>query len=94
MAPAGPAAEAASIESARASSHAALVHSYVILGISGGFMPVLLPVVVAAISRPVRSLTRTMTDLVAGDMTAEVTGQDHRGEFGDMARASPTRPNS
>ncbi len=50
-------------------------------------MLVLLPVVVAAISRPVRSLTRTMTDLVSGDMTAEVTGQGHRDELGDMARA-------
>jgi methyl-accepting chemotaxis protein len=84
---AGRAAEAASIQSARGSSYAALVRSYWILGISGGFMLVLLPVVVAAISRPVRSLTRTMTDLVSGDMTAEVTGQGHRDELGDMARA-------
>ena len=83
----GRATEAASIQSARGSSHAALVRSYWILGISGGFMLVLLPVVVAAISRPVRSLTKTMTSLVDGDMTAEVAGQDHRDELGDMARA-------
>jgi methyl-accepting chemotaxis protein len=83
----GRTAEAASIQSARGSSHAALARSYWILGISGVFMLVLLPVVVAAISRPVRSLTRTMTELVNGDMTAEVTGQGHRDELGDMARA-------
>ena len=83
----GRSAESASIQSARGSSHAALVRSYWILGISGVFMLVLLPVVVTAISRPVRSLTRTMTELVNGDMTAEVTGQDHRDELGDMARA-------
>ena len=84
---AGRAAEAASIRSARGSSHAALVRSYWILGVSGVFMLVLLPIVVAAISRPVRSLTRTMTQLVNGDTTAEVSGQDHRDELGDMARA-------
>ncbi len=83
----GRAAEAASIQSARGSSHAALVRSWWILGVSGVLMLVLLPIVVAEISRPVRSLTRTMTDLVNGDMTAEVTGHGNRDELGDMARA-------
>jgi methyl-accepting chemotaxis protein len=81
------AAEAASIQAARSSSHAALVRSEWISGLSGIVMLVLLPIVVAAISRPVRALTRTMTDLAAGDMTAEAAGQDHHGELGDMARA-------
>jgi methyl-accepting chemotaxis protein len=80
-------AEAASIQAARDSSHASLIRSYWIFCISGLIMLVLLPVVVTAISRPVRALTRTMTALVAGDMTAEVTGQEHRDELGGMARA-------
>ena len=50
-------------------------------------MLILLPVVVAAIARPVRALTRTMTELAAGNLDAEVGGQDHRDELGDMARA-------
>jgi len=81
------AAEAASIAAARGSSHAALVRSYWIFGGSGLVMLVLLPWVVAAISRPVRALTRTMNGLAAGDMNAEAAGQEHRDELGDMARA-------
>ena len=50
-------------------------------------MGVLLPLVVAAIARPVRALTRTMNELAAGDMLAEVSWQDNRDELGDMARA-------
>jgi methyl-accepting chemotaxis protein len=80
-------AEAASIRAAGGSSHAALVRSYWILGVSGLVMLVLLPVVVTAICRPVRALTRTMTELAAGHMEAEAAGQDHRDELGDMARA-------
>jgi methyl-accepting chemotaxis protein len=79
--------EAASIQAARASSHAALVRSYWICGLSGMVMLLLLPAVVAAISRPVRALTRTMTELAAGNMAAEGAGHDHRDELGDMARA-------
>ena len=84
---AGRAAEAGAIQAARASSHAALIRSYWIFSLSGMVMLVLLPVVVTAISRPVRALTRTMTELVAGNMAAEAAGQDHRDELGDMARA-------
>ena len=50
-------------------------------------MAILLPVVVAAIGRPVRALTKTMTELAAGNMAAEIAAQDHRDELGDMARA-------
>ena len=50
-------------------------------------MLILLPMVVAAIGRPVRALTRTMTELAAGNMAAEIGAQDHRDELGDMARA-------
>jgi methyl-accepting chemotaxis protein len=84
---AGRAGEATSIQGARGSSRAALVRSYWIFGVSALVMLVLLPVVVAAISRPVRALTRTMTELAAGNMEAEAVGQDHRDELGDMARA-------
>ena len=50
-------------------------------------MLILLPMVVAAIGRPVRTLTRTMTELAAGNMAAAIGAQDHRDELGDMARA-------
>ena len=50
-------------------------------------MLILLPIVVAAIARPVRALTRTMSELAAGNMAAEVAGQQHRDELGGMARA-------
>ena len=50
-------------------------------------MLILLPVVVTAIGRPVRALTRTMTELAAGNLDAEAVGQDQRDELGDMARA-------
>ncbi len=50
-------------------------------------MLILLPVVVAAITRPVRALTRAMTELAAGNMATEVDGQDHCDELGGMARA-------
>ena len=64
-----------------------MIRSYWIVGASGLLMLILLPVVVAAIARPVRALTRTMTELAAGNMAAEVVGQDHRDELGGMARA-------
>ena len=81
------AAEAAALQAARVSSHAALIRSYWIVGGSGIVMLILLPVVVGAIARPVRALTRAMTQLAAGDMEAEAVGQDHCDELGDMARA-------
>jgi methyl-accepting chemotaxis protein len=81
------AAEATSVQAVRHSSHAGLIRLYWILGSSGLVMLILLPVVVAAIARPVRVLTRTMTELAAGNMAAEATGQDSRDELGDMARA-------
>ena len=81
------AAETAAVRAARASSHAALIRSYWIVGGSCAVMLILLPVVVSAIVRPVRALTRAMTQLAAGDMAAEIVGQDHRDELGDMARA-------
>jgi methyl-accepting chemotaxis protein len=81
------AAEAASIQATRATSHAALIRLYWILGSVGLAMLILLPVVVAAIARPVRALTRTMTELAAGNMAVEADGQNHRDELGDMARA-------
>jgi methyl-accepting chemotaxis protein len=80
-------AEAASVQGARDGSHAALTRFLWIFGGSSIVMLILLPVVVAAIARPVRALTRTMTQLAAGDMAAEAGGQDHRDELGDMARA-------
>ena len=79
--------EAASVQAARRSSHTALIRSYWIVGGSGLVMLILLPVVVAAITRPVRALTRTMTELAAGNLAAEIDGQDHRDELGGMARA-------
>jgi methyl-accepting chemotaxis protein len=79
--------EAASVQAARRSSHTALIRSYWIVGGSGLVMLILLPVVVAAITRPVRALTRAMTELAAGNLAAEVDGQDHRDELGGMARA-------
>jgi methyl-accepting chemotaxis protein len=84
---AGRAIEASYVEAARASSHASLIRSYWIFAISGIVMVALLPVVVAAISRPVRALTRVMTALAAGDMDVEAVGQNYRDEIGDMARA-------
>jgi methyl-accepting chemotaxis protein len=79
--------EAASVQAARRSSRTALIRSYWIVGGSGLVMLILLPVVVAAITRPVRALTRTMTELAAGNLAAEIDGQDHRDELGGMARA-------
>ena len=81
------AAEAASVQAARDSSHASLIRSYWIVAASAGLMLILLPVVVAAIGRPVRALTRAMTELAAGNMATEIIGQDHRDELGGMARA-------
>jgi methyl-accepting chemotaxis protein len=81
------AAEAASVQVARDSSHAMLIRAYWIVGGAGLVMLILLPMVVAAIGRPVRALTRTMTELAAGNMAASVGAQDHRDELGDMARA-------
>jgi methyl-accepting chemotaxis protein len=81
------AAEAASVQIARSSSHAMLIRAYWIVGGSGVVMLILLPMVVAAIGRPVRTLTRTMTELAAGNMAAAIGAQDHRDELGDMARA-------
>ncbi|MGA3398352.1 MAG: methyl-accepting chemotaxis protein [Acetobacteraceae bacterium] len=81
------AAEAAAVQAARASSRAALIRSTWIVGGSGIVVLILLPVVVAAIAKPVRALTRAMTELAAGNMQAEAAGQDHRDELGDMARA-------
>ncbi|HEY1930922.1 MAG TPA: methyl-accepting chemotaxis protein [Acetobacteraceae bacterium] len=80
-------AEAAAVQAARSSSHTVLVRTAWIVGVSGIVMLILLPVVVAAIVRPVRALTRTMTELAAGNMDAELAGQDHRDELGGMARA-------
>ena len=81
------AAEAASVQIARNSSHAMLIRAYWIVGGSGLVMLILLPMVVAAIGRPVRALTRTMNELAAGNMAAAIGAQDHRDELGDMARA-------
>jgi len=80
------AAEAASIQAARRSSHASLIRTNWIVGGSGLLMLVLLPIVVTAIVRPVRALTRTMKELAAGNTEAEAVAQDHRDELGDMAR--------
>jgi methyl-accepting chemotaxis protein len=79
--------EAASVQAARSSARTALIRSYWIASGSGLVMLVLLPVVVSAITRPVRALTRAMTELAAGNMAAEVDGQDHRDELGGMVRA-------
>jgi methyl-accepting chemotaxis protein len=81
------AAEATSIQAARVSSHAALIRSYWIFGVSTVVMLILLPAVVAMISRPVRALTRAMNALAAGNMDAEIAERAHRDEIGDMARA-------
>jgi methyl-accepting chemotaxis protein len=81
------AAEAAAVQAARASSHAALIRSYWIVGGSGVVMLILLPIVVTAIGRPVRALTRTMSEFAAGNLTAEVAAREQRDELGDMARA-------
>jgi len=80
-------AEARLVQAARGSSHAALIRSYWIFGLSCAVMLVLLPLVVTAISRPVRALTRSMSELAAGNLGATVIGQDYRDELGDMARA-------
>ena len=66
------AAEAASVQIARNSSHAMLIRAYWIVGGSGLVMLILLPMVVAAIGRPVRALTRTMNELAAGNMAAAI----------------------
>ena len=80
-------AEAAAVQSARARSRATLLHAWWIFGGAGALVAVLLPLVVAAITRPVRALTRTMNELAAGKLDAVAAGQDHRDELGDMARA-------
>ena len=80
-------AEATFIRAALTSSNAAVTRSLWIFGICGVLVLVLLPVVVTAICRPVRALTRTMTELAAGNMRSEAAGGDHRDELGDMARA-------
>lgn len=87
LAAANRAAEAAAIQTARDSSHAALIRTSWFVGGSGLAMLILLPVVVAAIARPVRALTRTMTELATGNIDNAVMGQEHRDELGDMARA-------
>ena len=87
MATAHRAAEAASIQAARDGTHAALLRSYWLFGVSTAIMLILLPVVVAMISRPVRALTRVMNDLAAGNMDADISARTHRDEIGDMARA-------
>jgi methyl-accepting chemotaxis protein len=81
------AAEATSVQAARRSSHTLLVRSCWIVGGSGLVIMILLPVVVAAITRPVRALTRTMAELAAGNLAARVDAHDHRDELGGMARA-------
>jgi methyl-accepting chemotaxis protein len=81
------AAEAESVQAARDSSRAALLRSCWISGGSVVVMMILLPIVVAAISRPVRALTRTMTELASGHLDAQATGQAQRDELGDIARA-------
>ncbi len=81
------AAEAASVQAARDGSHAALIRFFWIFGGSSIVMMIALPIVVGAIARPVRALTRTMTQLAAGDMDAAVGAQDHHDELGGMARA-------
>jgi methyl-accepting chemotaxis protein len=81
------AAEAMSVAAARRSSRTALIRSCWIVGGSGLVMLLLLPIVMKAITRPVRALTRTMTELAGGNMAAEVDGQDHHDELGGMARA-------
>ncbi len=81
------AAEATSVQAARDGSHAALTRFFWIFGGSSIVMLVLLPIVAAAIARPVRALTRTMKDLAAGNLGADATGRDQRDELGDMARA-------
>jgi methyl-accepting chemotaxis protein len=81
------AAEAAAVQDARASSHAALMRSYWIVGAAAIVMLIVLPLVVAAIARPVRALTRAMSELAAGNVAADIVGQDHGDELGGMARA-------
>ncbi|MEJ0018672.1 MAG: methyl-accepting chemotaxis protein [Acetobacteraceae bacterium] len=81
------AAEAMSVQAVRDSSRAALMRSYWIFGTSGVVMAILLPLVVSAIARPVRALTRTMSELAGGNLEADATGREHRDELGDMARA-------
>ena len=82
------AAEAGAVQAARASSHAALVRfNWIVAGVAT-IMLLVLPVVVAAIARPVRALTRAMSELAAGNMAVEIVGQTHGDELGDMARRS------
>ncbi len=79
--------ETIAIQTARDSSHRALVRAYWLFGGSTLVMLILMPVVVMAVARPVRALTRTMTELAAGNLNAEAAGQDQRDELGDMARS-------
>ncbi len=79
--------EADAIQAARGSSHALLVRSYWIVSGAAVLMLILLPAVMLAISRPVRALTRAMSELATGNMAVEIAGQEHRDELGGMARA-------
>ncbi len=79
--------ETNSIQAARDGSHRALVRAYWLFGGSTLVMLILMPVVVTAVARPVRVLTRTMTELAGGNLNAEAVGQDQRDELGDMARS-------
>jgi methyl-accepting chemotaxis protein len=81
------AAEAASVRIARSASHATLIRTYWIVGGSGLIVLIMLPMVVAGIASPVRALTRTMTELAAGNTAAAIGARHHRDELGDMARA-------
>ena len=67
--------ETIAIQTARDSSHRALVRAYWLFGGSTLVMLILMPVVVMAVARPVRALTRTMTELAAGNLNAEAAGQ-------------------
>ena len=80
-------AEADAINAARRSSRGLLVRSYWIVGSAALLMLILLPVVMLAITRPVRALTRAMSELATGNMAVEIAGQQHRDELGGMARA-------
>jgi methyl-accepting chemotaxis protein len=79
--------ETNSIQAARDGSRRAWVRSYWLFGGSTLVMLILMPVVVTAVARPVRALTRTMTELAGGNLDAEAVGQDQRDELGDMARS-------
>ncbi|MDR3539013.1 MAG: HAMP domain-containing methyl-accepting chemotaxis protein [Acetobacteraceae bacterium] len=79
--------EAASVQRARGEAHANMVRFLWISTACALVLAILLPFVVRAIGGPVRMLTRTMTALAAGDLTADVAEPDRRDELGGMARA-------